>query len=231
MSPGLKSNAFTTYEHSGGISGKDVSAHINDIATKIMMAKEAKGTLGLNNRKPNGTSFKTPMLDLALHAQEGGETGQRFYTKFPIYRPRGHGAPDVSEDIKSIWDKQINLHHDREEQHRARLASMYNTLNKNKTADTFELQHTFSEKGTSSAQKAKGRSSKKTLKLAGEQTMFPKRERFNEDAKSVVSDGRGKQSLTSKNLHVGGASMDARSNYSQRSKKTLSAVTLSKYFD
>ena len=63
MSPTLKSNAFVGYEHSGGISGKDVSAHINDIAAKIMLAKEAKGTLNLNNRKPNGTSFKSPPLD------------------------------------------------------------------------------------------------------------------------------------------------------------------------
>jgi hypothetical protein len=69
------SNGFTNYEHSGGIAGKDISAHINDIATKIMLAKEAKGTLNLNNRKPNGTSFRTPVLDLALHQQNGGETG------------------------------------------------------------------------------------------------------------------------------------------------------------
>lgn len=166
---GHKSNAFSKYEYSGGISGKDASAHINDIATKIMMAKEAKGTLGLNNRKPNGTSFKTPKLDLALNAQEGGETAARFYSKFPIYRPRGHGPPDVSDDIKAIWDKQINLHQDREEQHRARLAKMYNTLNKNKTADSFELSSTFENKGSTSAKKIKlGHSSKKTLKLAGE---------------------------------------------------------------
>ena len=69
-----------------------------------MLARESKGTLNLNNRKPNGTSFKTPPIDLALHAREGGETAARFYSKFPIYRPRGHGAPDVSDDIKSIWE-------------------------------------------------------------------------------------------------------------------------------
>lgn len=49
-----------------------------------------KGTLMLNNRFDNGTSCKTSPLDLALNAQNGGETGQRFYSKFPIYRPRGH---------------------------------------------------------------------------------------------------------------------------------------------
>ena len=64
-----------------------------------MRAKEMKGTLMLNNGKPNGTSWRHPKLDLALHAQNGGETAQRFYNKFPIYRPRGHGPPDVTDDI------------------------------------------------------------------------------------------------------------------------------------
>jgi len=52
----------------------------------------------LNNDKCNGGSWKTPTLDLALKSMagfNGGETGQRFYNKFPIYRPRGHGPPDV----------------------------------------------------------------------------------------------------------------------------------------
>ena len=46
-----------------------------------------KGTLMLNNGKPNnGASWRHPKLDLALNAQEGGETAQRFYNKFPIYK-------------------------------------------------------------------------------------------------------------------------------------------------
>jgi len=53
----------------------------------------------MNNGKPNGTSWKTPPLDLALNTQNGGETGQRFYSKFPIYRPRGDAPPDVKDDI------------------------------------------------------------------------------------------------------------------------------------
>ena len=28
--------------------------------------------------------------------------------KFPIYRPRAHGAPDVSEDIQAIWENTID---------------------------------------------------------------------------------------------------------------------------
>ena len=62
------SNGFTQYQHSGGISKTDVKAQINDIATKIIAAKEMKGTLMLNNGKPNGTSWKTPPIDLALNA-------------------------------------------------------------------------------------------------------------------------------------------------------------------
>lgn len=29
--------------------------------------------------------------------------------KFPIYRPRGLAPPDVTDDIKKIWEKQIKL--------------------------------------------------------------------------------------------------------------------------
>lgn len=60
----------------------------------------------LNNGKPNnGASWRHPKLDLALNAQNGGETAARFYNKFPIYRPRGHAPPDVTDDIQKIWDK------------------------------------------------------------------------------------------------------------------------------
>ena len=30
--------------------------------------------------------------------------------KFPIYRPRGHGAPDVQDDINEEWKKQTTPH-------------------------------------------------------------------------------------------------------------------------
>jgi|TARA_B110000977_G_C10742354_1_gene363513 hypothetical protein len=55
------------YANSGGISRKeDLRNQINSIAEKIAEAKRVKGTLCLNNGKPNGTSWKTPQLDLAL---------------------------------------------------------------------------------------------------------------------------------------------------------------------
>lgn len=41
----------------------------------------------------------------------GGETEQRFYMKFPIYRPR-QKAPDVSDDIKKIWEEQLSMTQD-----------------------------------------------------------------------------------------------------------------------
>lgn len=58
---------------------------------------------------PNGGSWKTPNLDLALKSlsgHKGGETGQRFYTKFPFYKPRGHGLPDVREDLFKAYKNQ-----------------------------------------------------------------------------------------------------------------------------
>lgn len=64
-----------------------------------------KGTLQLNNGMFNGCSWKTPKLDLALNARNGGETSVRFYSKFPIYRPRDHGPPDVTDNIQRIWDQ------------------------------------------------------------------------------------------------------------------------------
>lgn len=39
----------------------------------------------------------------------GGATAQRFYNKFPVYRERGHGAPDVTEDIAEAWRRTIDL--------------------------------------------------------------------------------------------------------------------------
>jgi hypothetical protein len=58
---------FTNYNHSGGISKNDGLRHKhNSIALRIAEAKLIKGTLQLNNDKPNGGSWKKPSLDLAL---------------------------------------------------------------------------------------------------------------------------------------------------------------------
>ena len=67
--------------------------------------------LCINSRKTNTGTWKTPGLDQALRnmaGEKGGETAMRFYMKFPIYRPRGHGHPDVDDDIQKIWDDQLN---------------------------------------------------------------------------------------------------------------------------
>ena len=110
----MKSNGFVNYSNSGGISRKeDLRGAINSIAGRIAKAKEVKGTLCLNNRMANHGSYKTPPLDLALNSKsgfKGGETAQRFYTKFPIYRPKGHGMVDVTEDISKAWKDQTSLH-------------------------------------------------------------------------------------------------------------------------
>ncbi len=107
--PAMQSNGFQGYQNSGGISRKDyLKAEINSIAERIARAKEVKGVLCLNNRKANAGSYKTPPLDLALQnlaGTNGGETAMRFYMKFPIYRPRGHGPPDVNDNIKKVWEE------------------------------------------------------------------------------------------------------------------------------
>jgi len=112
----MQTNGFVNYSNSGGISKKDeLKYQINSIAMRINEAKMRKGTLCLNNGKPNGGSWKTPQLDLALQSKsgyKGGETAQRFYSKFPIYRPRGSLPPDVNDDIQKIWDQQIKLDDD-----------------------------------------------------------------------------------------------------------------------
>lgn len=114
LNPAQQSNGFVSYTNSGGISRKDdIRSAINSIAARIAKAKDVKGTLCLNNRMANHGSFKTPPLDLALQSKQGfkgGETAQRFYTKFPIYRPRGHGMPDVTDDLGHVWQQQTTLH-------------------------------------------------------------------------------------------------------------------------
>lgn len=134
MNPAQKSNGFVSYTNSGGISRKDdIRGAINSIATRIARAKDIKGTLCLNNRMANHGSFKTPPLDLALQSKQGfkgGETAQRFYTKFPVYRPRGHGMPDVTDDLNRVWKDQTSLHRPQN--------SMYSTFTQ---GDAFSDQH------------------------------------------------------------------------------------------
>jgi len=84
--------------------------HINSVAKTLADAKAVKGTLCLNNGKPNGGTWKTPALDIALTSKsgfKGGETGQRFYMKFPVYRPRGAEAPGVDDDINVVWKQHV----------------------------------------------------------------------------------------------------------------------------
>ncbi len=110
--PSMQTNGFKSYQNAAGINSKeDLKSQINSIAEKIARAKEIKGVLCLNNGKSNGGSFKTPPIDLALknlQGFKGGETAQRFYMKFPIYRPRAQGPPDVTEDIQAIWENTID---------------------------------------------------------------------------------------------------------------------------
>lgn len=97
----------------------------------------------LNNGSPYGTSWKQPKLDVALNAREGGETAARFYNKFPIYRPRGHGAPDVTDNIKKIWEKQLSNKQDRP---KVLLNSMYNTSKSStRNADGIDVKKILSE--------------------------------------------------------------------------------------
>ena len=107
LHPSMQSNGFTEYANSGGMSRKqDLKDQINTVAKTLADAKKVKGTLCLNNGKPNGGTWKTPALDIALTSKsgfKGGETGQRFYMKFPIYRPRGVDAPAVDDDLNAVW--------------------------------------------------------------------------------------------------------------------------------
>jgi hypothetical protein len=63
----MRSNGFTQYQHSGGISKNEVKDQINDIAALIVKAKEMKGTVYMCNKKDNGGTYRTPPLDLALN--------------------------------------------------------------------------------------------------------------------------------------------------------------------
>ncbi len=106
----MQSNGFKNYKNSGGVGPGTLREQIRTITDRINEAKRDKGTLKLNNGRPNGDSWKQPLPDQALQnlaGTKGGETQQRFYMKFPIYRPRSK-PPSVADDIQKIWDNQLN---------------------------------------------------------------------------------------------------------------------------
>ena len=119
----------------------------------------------MNNGKPNGGTWKTPQLDIALNSKSGfrgGETGQRFYMKFPIYRPRGAAAPNVHDNIDAVWSTQITPMAPSD---KLRGGSQYNTLSS----------------GLDSARKD-------TLKNAGSNTLGGVRTRFNENTQEIIDE-------------------------------------------
>jgi len=73
------------------------------------------------------------------------------------------------------------------------------------------------------------------LKFAGQNTLFPSRDRFNEDVTSVISEHKQKSNtLKARNLssiNGNNAPLDARSGVSHRSKQTLTPSELQKFFN
>lgn len=97
----LKTTDFKTYINSGGISKQqDLSQTIKNISERIARAQEIKGCLTLNNMNSYGKSWKTPQIDTKMKNIHGGQTMQRFYTKFPFYRERGASPPNVEDDLE-----------------------------------------------------------------------------------------------------------------------------------
>mmetsp|Transcript_32152 Transcript_32152/g.49165 ORF Transcript_32152/g.49165 Transcript_32152/m.49165 type:complete len:213 (+) Transcript_32152:469-1107(+) len=208
-----------------------------------MEARKLKGTLNLNNGRPNGDSWKQPPLDQALQnvaGQNGGETNIRFYMKFPIYRPRNQ-APDVSDDVNQIWDDQINKSQFTKPNY------LIDTRNLSYVKQTPSMQdergtlnyETNHQRSTSMVTSPKGKDNK-IFKLAGKTTLhFPRRDRFNEDSHEVIKDFQsrsGAKVLSERHLEPirrGGEAEDGRSKVSTRysQSKTLTKMELSKYFN
>lgn len=200
------------------------------------MAKEIKGTLCLNNGKVNGGTWKTPNIDLALKNKQGykgGETAQRFYTKFPIYRPRGPAPPDVQDNIAEVWKDQINAVPDTRPNFLVDPSAFRTTKNFSASRDDQEsLRYKTNQRSNSIANDT---NTKSMLRLAGRNTIqFPRRERFNEDTESVIAEQKQKkaaQKLTER--HLGGGANgadDAQSRRTNMSKRSLSKSELTKFF-
>ena len=236
----MQSNGFVGYANSGGISRKDhLKSEINTIAERIARAKELKGVLCLNNRKANFGSFKTPALDLALQNRSGlggGETNMRFYMKFPIYRPRGHGPPDVEDDVDAIWKEQLDL---------AKTGENFYTTDMNykkrKQTGALDNEKMFysTQDGAFRYDKASRRSNSlaqapglregsvetgRSLKLAGRNTItFPKRERFNENSHEVIQEQREIKKSGSR-LRLPGSGPLPADQASKRSQRSLTKM-------
>ena len=56
-----------------------------------------------------GKSWKTPALDTKMKNIHGGQTMQRFYTKFPFYRERGHSPPNVEDDLEQVLKETLAM--------------------------------------------------------------------------------------------------------------------------
>lgn len=177
------------------------------------MAKEIKGTLCLNNGKVNGGTWKTPNIDLALKNKQGykgGETAQRFYTKFPIYRPRGEAPPDVTDNIAEVWKEQINAVPDTRPNYLVDTSAFRTTKNFSATRDDQESLR-YNQTNQRSQSNANDKETKSMLRLAGRNTIqFPRRERFNEDTESVIAEQKQKkvQKLTERQLGGGSVNGD-----------------------
>ena len=175
-----------------------MKSEINSIAERLARAREVKGMLCINTRKTNTGTWKTPKLDQALRnlsGHKGGETNMRFYMKFPIYRPRGHGHPDVDDDIQKVWDDQLhpqkNAFYTTEEYRKIKQGGPFDDQGPSKlfynTSDSFRMQQSRRSNSLVNDVYTKLRDVSngdgRSLKLAGRNTItFPKRERFNEDA-------------------------------------------------
>ena len=157
----------------------------------------------LNNANAYGNSWKTPPLEMKFKQLHGGATAQRFYSKFPIYRPR-HDQPDVHDDIAELWRQTIdltpqqkpifgpvesrnlkpsNLSRIRHESLRASQDKL--PINKQKLDGAFHgRKHSVADAPLST------KSNKtKTLKLMGGTAItIPYRERFNEEVQSAIMD-------------------------------------------
>jgi len=68
----MKITGFSEYVNSGHISKKqEMQNHMDTISARIAQAKKIKGALCLNNGRPNGGTWKTPLLDHALKSKSG----------------------------------------------------------------------------------------------------------------------------------------------------------------
>lgn len=140
-----------------------------------------------------------------MAGHKGGETAMRFYMKFPIYRPRGHGDPDVDDNIQKVWDDQIN----EQAGHKFYTTCEYKKLKQlgpfdepppsklmYNTQDGFRMTNTTRRSNSlvnDITQKMRdvGSNDGRSLKLAGRNTItFPKRERFNENSEDIIKEQR-----------------------------------------